>query len=153
MNRSKELIMAWIANGLSLIFLLFNIISMLLVSGTQNTEQYKQMARQFGGQNVEVTPELIHFGMALSIGVLTFSTVLGIAATTLIKARPFIAACLFVSAAFVGLFNMNLIAMILWFIVAVMLFIKSGNNREKRHKTEWQPEAFEEKKKNNPYIY
>ena len=84
LKTKKELVIAWIANGLSLIFA-FNILSMLLTDEKNNVKEYEQMAKQFAGKNVTVTPELIHFIMVFFIGILAFSTILGIAATTLIK--------------------------------------------------------------------
>ncbi|ARJ14305.1 MULTISPECIES: DUF4064 domain-containing protein [Staphylococcus] len=151
MKTKKELVIAWIANGLSLIFLLFNILSMLLTDEKNNVKEYEQMAKQFAGKNVTVTPELIHFIMVFFIGILAFSTILGIAATTLIKNRSLIAIFLFISAVLIGLFSMNIIAMILWLIVIVLLIVKRN---QYKNDSDWHVEQYKHaEKKENPYIY
>ncbi|MCE5089402.1 DUF4064 domain-containing protein [Staphylococcus devriesei] len=160
MNRKVELILAWIANGLSLIYLAMSLISFLIVKNENNTEQYNQLMKQFGNQDVNVTPEMINFAMMFSIGTLVFSTILGIIGTLVIKGRPILAGCLLIVAALVGIFNMSLIAGVLWFVAAIMLFVKKRPGRKqpisKRNsdQTEWRPEKeYNDRKKDDPYIY
>ncbi|PTF03307.1 hypothetical protein BUY45_08955 [Staphylococcus devriesei] len=160
MNRKVELILAWIANGLSLIYLAMSLISFLIVKNENNTEQYNQLMKQFGNQDVNVTPEMINFAMMFSIGTLVFSTILGIIGTLVIKGRPILAGCLLIVAALVGIFNMSLIAGVLWFVAAIMLFVKKRPGRKqpisKRNsdQTEWRPEKeYNDRKKDDTYIY
>lgn len=161
MNRKVELILAWIANGLSLIYLAMSLISFLIVKNENNTEQYNQLMKQFGNQDVNVTPEMINFAMMFSIGTLVFSTILGIIGTLVIKGRPILAGCLLIVAALVGIFNMSLIAGILWIVVAIILFVKKDPNLPKQkpkstkvNMDEWQTEkSYNERKKDDPYIY
>ena len=52
LKTKKELVIAWIANGLSLIFA-FNILSMLLTDEKNNVKEYEQMAKQFAGKTLQ----------------------------------------------------------------------------------------------------
>ena len=63
------------------------------------------------------------------MGTLIFSTLLGIIGMLIIKGRPILAGCLLIVAALVGIFNMSLIAGILWIVVAIMLFVKKDPNQ------------------------
>ncbi|BGE82720.1 DUF4064 domain-containing protein [Staphylococcus petrasii] len=161
MNRKVEIILAWIASGLSAIYFLMSLISFFIVkNGHNTTEQYNQMMHQFGNQKVNVTPEMVNFAMTFSIATLLFSTILGIAGTLIIKNRPILAGCLLIAAALIGIVNMSLIASVLWFIVAIMLFVKRSNNQNRRGngnnspRNEWHPdEEYQSRKKDDPYIY
>ncbi|GGG87147.1 DUF4064 domain-containing protein [Staphylococcus pragensis] len=161
MNRKVEVILAWIASGLSAIYFLMSLISFFIVkNGSNTTEQYNQMMHQFSNQNVKVTPEMVNFAMTFSIATLLFSTILGIVGTLIIKNRPILAGCLLIAAALIGIVNMSLIASVLWFIVAIMLFVKRNNNQNRRgnrnnaHRSEWRPdEEYQSRKKDDPYIY
>ena len=63
MNRKVELILGWIACGLSMMYLIMSLISYFTVRQNSNTEQYQQMLKQVGNQDVKVTPEMINFAM------------------------------------------------------------------------------------------
>lgn len=39
-------------------------LSYFMVRNNNNTEQYQQMLKQFGNQDVKVTPEMVNFAMA-----------------------------------------------------------------------------------------
>ncbi|MCJ1656619.1 DUF4064 domain-containing protein [Staphylococcus sp. NRL 16/872] len=161
MNRKVELILAWIASGLSAIYLLINLISFFIIENkAKNTEQYTQIMKQFGNQNGKVTPEMVNFTMTMSIATILFSTILGIVGTIVIKNRPILAGCLLVAASLIGVINMSIISSILWFIVAIMLFVKRNNNQNERgyrnnySRDEWHPEDdYQSRKKDDPYIY
>ncbi|UDI78623.1 DUF4064 domain-containing protein [Staphylococcus taiwanensis] len=161
MNRKVEVILAWVASGLSVIYLIMSLISFFVVKNNNNTEQYNQMMKQLGNQQVKVTPEIVHLAMTFSIGTLIFSTILGIIGTLIIKGRPILAGSLLIVAALVGIINMSLIAGVLWIVVAIMLFVKKDPNKPQRKnnaKTDdfdkWQPEKeYNERKKDDPYIY
>ena len=78
----------------------------------------------------------------------------------IIKGRPILAGCLLIVAALVGIFNMSLIAGILWIVAAIMLFVKKDPNQPKQNLNqqskmdEWQTEkSYNERKKDDPYIY
>ena len=160
-SRKVELILGWIACGLSIIYLIMSSLSYFMVRNNNNTEQYQQMLKQFGNQDVKVTPEMVNFAMAFSMGTLIFSTLLGIIGMLIIKGRPILAGCLLIVAALVGIFNMSLIAGILWIVVAIMLFVKKDPNQPKQKPKsttvkmdEWQTEkSYNERKKDDPYIY
>lgn len=159
-SRKVELILGWIACGLSIIYLIMSSLSYFMVRNNNNTEQYQQMLKQFGNQDVKVTPEMVNFAMAFSMGTLIFSTLLGIIGMLIIKGRPILAGCLLIVAALVGIFNMSLIAGVLWFVAAIMLFVKKRPGRKqpisKRNsdQTEWRPEKeYNDRKKDDPYIY
>ena len=77
MNRKVELILGWIACGLSMMYLIMSLISYFTVRQNSNTEQYQQMLKQVGNQDVKVTPEMINFAMTFLWEHL-FSTLLGI---------------------------------------------------------------------------
>ena len=62
-NRKVELILGWIACGLSMMYLIMSLISYFTVRQNSNTEQYQQMLKQVGNQDVKVTPEMINFAM------------------------------------------------------------------------------------------
>lgn len=129
MNRKVELILGWIACGLSMMYLIMSLISYFTVRQNSNTEQYQQMLKQVGNQDVKVTPEMINFAMTFSMGTLIFSTLLGIIGMSIIKGRPILAGSLLIVAALVGIFNMSLIAGVLWIVVAIMLFVKKDPNQ------------------------
>ena len=63
------------------------------------------------------------------MGTLIFSTLLGIIGMFIIKGRPILAGSLLIVAALVGIFNMSLIAGVLWIVVAIMLFVKKDPNQ------------------------
>ena len=66
------------------------------------------------------------------MGTLIFSTLLGIIGMLIIKGRPILAGCLLI-VRLVGIFNMSLIAGILWIVVAIMLFVKKDPNQPKQN--------------------
>ena len=69
----------------------------------------------------------------LFYGNINLSTLLGIIGMLIIKGRPILAGCLLIVAALVGIFNMSLIAGILWIVVAIMLFVKKDPNQPKQN--------------------
>ena len=161
MNRKVELILGWIACGLSMMYLIMSLISYFTVRQNSNTEQYQQMLKQVGSKDLKVTREMINFAMTFSMGTLIFSTLLGIIGMSIIKGRPILAGSLLIVAALVGIFNMSLIAGVLWIVVAIMLFVKKDPNQpNKKPKSvkpsmdDWQSErAYNDRKKDDPYIY
>ena len=69
----------------------------------------------------------------LFYGNINLSTLLGIIGMLIIKGRPILAGCLLIVARLVGIFNMSLIAGILWIVVAIMLFVKKDPNQPKQN--------------------
>ena len=124
MNRKTETILAWIANGLSIIYLLLTCLSLLVMKSGQNQQQYKDIMKQMYGNNQNVSSDILLASMMISIGFLAFSTILGIFGALTIKGRKNLAGALLIAAAVTGLITMNFIAMILWIIAAIMLFSK-----------------------------
>ncbi|MEJ7548171.1 hypothetical protein WL519_12185, partial [Staphylococcus hominis] len=70
--------------------------------------------------------EMLTTSIALSMGVLAFSTILGIVGALTVKGRNKLGASLLIAAAVVGIMATNIIAMILWFIAGIMLLTKSN---------------------------
>ena len=175
MNRKTETILAWIANGLSIIYLLLTCLSLTVMKSGHNQQQYRDLMKQMYGNDQNVTSDILIVSMIFSIGFLAFSTILGIFGALTIKGRKNLAGGLLVAAAVTGLITMNLIAMILWIIAAIMLFSKKKdkyNNKHlnqindnhqlqddyrentQSHDKEWDPDKeLKNHKKDDPYIY
>jgi len=167
MKRKTELILAWIANGLSSLYLLFVIIGYFAMKSGSGASQNKEMVNQMMGGNQEMSMEMLTTSIALSMGVLAFSTILGIVGALTVKGRNKLGASLLIAAAVVGIMATNIIAIILWFIAGIMLLTKSNQQRPKRDQTvhnhqedyskrnEWDPEKElkEHQQKDKPYTY
>lgn len=181
MNRKTEIILAWVANGLSIMYLLLTGMSLIVMKSSENQQQYNDILKQFYGSEQNVTPDILFASMIISIGFLAFSTLLGVVGALIIKGRKNLAGCLFIAAAITGIVTMNFFAMILWIIVAVLLFSKKDsrhqsyfnnsndtqNSNERRNlanndnlnqnhirQDEWDPEKeLKDRKKDDPYIY
>lgn len=164
MKRKAERIIAWIANGLSLIYLLFLVIGLFLINNPQFVEMYNEMNQQNG---VEISSEAFKATAMFQGGILLISTILGIIATILINKHRVLSACLFIVAGLIGIFTANIIALVLWLIVAIMLFSRKNDKKhndlkpnqqnefsQKQQHAEVNPDTEMKKKKDNdPYIY
>lgn len=167
MKRKTELTLAWIANGLSSLYLLFVIIGYFAMKSGSGASQNKEMVNQMMGGNQEMSMEMLTTSIALSMGVLAFSTILGIVGALTVKGRNKLGASLLIAAAVVGIMATNIIAMILWFIAGIMLLTKSNQQRPKRDhsvnnhqedfskRDDWDPEKElkEHQQKDKPYTY
>lgn len=177
MNKKAEMTLAWIANGLSIIYLLLTCLSLSVMKSGQNQQQYNEIIKQIYGNNQNVTSDILYASMFISIALLAFSTLLGIFGALTIKGRKNLAGGLLIAAAISGIITMNFIAMILWIIAAIKLFnkkneakdIKDSNHSQYNHQehsenhqhshkhsrqSEWDPEKeIKERKKDDPYIY
>ena len=171
MSRKTERILAWIANSLSLIFLIFSIIVYAFINVPEFKEVFNEMNQQ---QGVEMSPEAFKASIIFQ-GVFTLiSTILAFIAVFTIKGNRILAGCLFIVSAIIGMFGGNFIAMILWFIVGIMLFVKKDDNNQANHinqmpnyniynnekekrklqQQDIDPEAeMKRKKDDDPYIY
>lgn len=78
MNRKTEIILAWIANGLSIMYLLLTGMSLIVMKSSENQQQYNDILKQFYGSEQNVTPDILFASMIISIGFLAFSTLLGV---------------------------------------------------------------------------
>ena len=67
MNRKTETILAWIANGLSIIYLLLTCLSLLVMKSGQNQQQYKDIMKQMYGNNQNVSSDILLASMMISI--------------------------------------------------------------------------------------
>ena len=123
MNRKPELIMAWIANSISIIY--------LLVMGLSYFSLKSGNALSQNGGKVSLDMLQTTIG-ALAI-ILLISTLYGIFATICIKGRRKLSIILFVIAIIVSLMALNLIAIVLWIIVMIMLISKK-ESKETTHK-------------------
>lgn len=132
MNRKPELIMAWIANSISIIYLLVMGLSYFsLKSG--NASQREELAKQLSQNGGKVSLDMLQTTMGALAIILLISTLYGIFATICIKARRKLSIILFVIAIIVSLMALNLIAIVLWIIVMIMLISKK-ESKETTHK-------------------
>ncbi|WRN71652.1 DUF4064 domain-containing protein [Staphylococcus aureus] len=132
MNRKPELIMAWIANSISIIYLLVMGLSYFsLKSG--NASQREELAKQLSQNGGNVSLNMLQTTMGALAIILLISTLYGIFATICIKGRRKLSIILFVIAIIVSLMALNLIAIVLWVIVMIMLISKK-NQKETTHK-------------------
>lgn len=130
MNRKSELIMAWIANSISIIYLLVMGLSYFsLKSG--NASQREELAKQLSQNGGNVSLDMLHTTIGALAIILLISTLYGIFATICIKGRRKLSIILFVIAIIVSLMALNLIAIVLWIIVMIMLISKK--NQKKLH--------------------
>ncbi|UQN33988.1 DUF4064 domain-containing protein [Staphylococcus aureus] len=132
MNRKPELIMAWIANSISIIYLLVMGLSYFsLKSG--NASQREELAKQLSQNGGKVSLDMLQTTMGALAIILLISTLYGIFATFCIKGRRKLSIILFVIAIIVSLMALNLIAIVLWVIVMIMLISKK-ESKETTHK-------------------
>ncbi|HDE4779891.1 TPA: DUF4064 domain-containing protein [Staphylococcus aureus] len=132
MNRKPELIMAWIANSISIIYLLVMGLSYFsLKSG--NASQREELAKQLSQNGGKVSLDMLQTTMGALAIILLISTLYGIFATIFIKGRRKLSIILFVIAIIVSLMALNLIAIVLWIIVMIMLISKK-ESKETTHK-------------------
>ncbi|HHC9308997.1 TPA: DUF4064 domain-containing protein [Staphylococcus aureus] len=132
MNRKPELIMAWIANSISIIYLLVMGLSYFsLKSG--NASQREELAKQLSQNGGNVSLDMLQTTMGALAIILLISTLYGIFATICIKGRRKLSIILFVIAIIVSLMALNLIAIVLWVIVMIMLISKK-ESKETTHK-------------------
>jgi glucan phosphoethanolaminetransferase (alkaline phosphatase superfamily) len=160
MNRKTEKILAWIGNGLSILYFLMVLLGVLLLN--TNTKEFKKVFNEMSqAQGQTFSPDLLFMSYMIQIITLAVVIILAIIATLIMKNNRVLAGVLFIIASVVSLFVTNLVAMVLWIIVAVKLFIKKDNNNIKQGKTngtnhtrqQWNPEQDLNKKKDDPYIY
>ncbi|HDH5966470.1 TPA: DUF4064 domain-containing protein [Staphylococcus aureus] len=132
MNRKPELIMAWIANSISIIYLLVMGLSYFsLKSG--NASQREELAKQLSQNGGNVSLDMLQTTMGALAIILLISTLYCIFATICIKGRRKLSIILFVIAKIVSLMALNLIAIVLWVIVMIMLISKK-ESKETTHK-------------------
>ncbi|HDI0237557.1 TPA: DUF4064 domain-containing protein [Staphylococcus aureus] len=132
MNRKPELIMAWIANSISIIYLLVMGLSYFsLKSG--NASQREELAKQLSQNGGNVSLDMLQTTIGALAIILLISTLYGIFATICIKERRKLSIILFVIAIIVSLMALNLIAIVLWIIVMIMLISKK-ESKETTHK-------------------
>ncbi|EMJ3916844.1 DUF4064 domain-containing protein [Staphylococcus aureus] len=128
MNRKPELIMAWIANSISIIYLLVMGLSYFsLKSG--NASQREELAKQLSQNGGKVSLDMLQTTMGALAIILLISTLYGIFATICIKGRRKLSIILFVIAIIVSLMALNLIAIVLWIIVMIMLISKKESKK------------------------
>lgn len=164
MSRKTEKILAWIANGLSALFLIIMALSLVLFSIPETRAQISDVMKQQGQQ---LSMDQITFQLgAVVVGVL-FSTVFGIIATLLLKKKRVLSGILMIAVAVVGFVTSNYIAAILWLIAGIMLLSKKDPKRQQysgeddsspqgSHNTEqsFDPEReMQQRKEKDSYIY
>lgn len=87
MNRKVEKRLAWIANILSLLFLIFGILSIFVINNTSNQQQYNELMKQFSGNNQDISSEMFLVSLIASLVILGFSTLLGFVGIMVIEGR------------------------------------------------------------------
>ncbi|HEK6542124.1 TPA: DUF4064 domain-containing protein [Staphylococcus aureus] len=132
MNRKPELIMAWIANSISIIYLLVMGLSYFSLK-TGNASQREELAKQLSQNGGKVSLDMLQTTIGALAIILLISTLYGIIATICIKGRRKLSVILFVITIIVSLMAFNLIAIVLWIIVMIMLISKK-ESKETTHK-------------------
>ncbi|UXU37732.1 DUF4064 domain-containing protein [Staphylococcus aureus] len=132
MNRKPELIMAWIANSISIIYLLVMGLSYFSLKSS-NASQREKLAKQLSQNGGKVSLDMLQTTIGALAIILLISTLYGIFATICIKGRRKLSIILFVIAIIVSLMALNLIAIVLWIIVMIMLISKK-ESKETTHK-------------------
>ncbi|HII1265771.1 TPA: DUF4064 domain-containing protein [Staphylococcus aureus] len=133
MNRKPELIMAWIANSISIIYLLVMGLLSYFSLKSGNASQREELAKQLSQNGGNVSLDMLQTTMGALAIILLISTLYGIFATICIKGRRKLSIILFVIAIIVSLMALNLIAIVLWVIVMIMLISKK-ESKETTHK-------------------
>lgn len=157
MKLKAEKIMAWIANGLSILYVIIVIFGLILLQS--NTQEFQAMFDELTQQQGQsISADMMYMSYIIQVVVLVIVSIVAIIATLIMKANRILAASLFLVVAIMSLFVSNLVAMVLWIIVAVRLFTKKktkdGETRSQLSKKQtWDPEAELEEKKKDPYIY
>ena len=153
MNRKVEKRLATIANMLSLLFLNFGILSILVSNNASNQQQYNELMKQFSGNNQDMSSEMFLVSLIASLVILGFSTLLGFVGAMVIEGRK-------------------------WMITAIRLFAKKdktyvnendtdqlrqnhskdqsdlNHQQNQQQKDVWDPEQeINKQKKDDPYIY
>ncbi|MEP9851625.1 DUF4064 domain-containing protein [Staphylococcus aureus] len=171
MSRKAERILAWIANSLSLIYLILMVIVFSFINVPEFKEVFNEMNQQ---QGAELSPEAFKASIIFQGIFILISTILGFIAVFIIKGNRILAGCLFIASAIIGLFGGNIIALILWFIVGIILFVKKDHsnqnnqfdnlnnnnmkdndfNKQKTQHQDMDSDAeMKRKKEDDPYIY
>lgn len=132
MNRKPELIMAWIANSISIIYLLVMGLSYFSLK-TGNASQREELAKQLSQNGGKVSLDMLQTTIGALAIILLISTLYGIFATICIKGCRKLSVILFVITIIVSLMAFNLIAIVLWIIVMIMLISKK-ESKETTHK-------------------
>ncbi|WP_267239761.1 DUF4064 domain-containing protein [Staphylococcus aureus] len=132
MNRKPELIMAWIANSISIIYLLVMGLSYFSLK-TGSASQREELAKQLSQNGGKVSLDMLQTTIGALAIILLISTLYGIFATICIKGRRKLSVILFVITIIVSLMAFNLIAIVLWIIVMIMLISKK-ESKETTHK-------------------
>lgn len=164
MSRKTEKILAWIANGLSALFLIIMALSLVLFSIPETRQQISEVMKQQGQQ---LSMDQITFQLgAVVVGVL-FSTVFGIIATLLLKKKRVLSGILMIAVAVVGFVTSNYIAAILWLIAGIMLLSKKDPKRPQysgeddalsqgsrnREQSFYPEREMQQRKEKDSYIY
>src|SRR5699024_9768556 len=170
MNRKAEKILAWIANGLSLLFLVIMILGLILLNFPESKEALNQIYQQ---QGMSVSADALKASIIMQGGFLLVATILGFLGVFTIKGNRILAGCLLVAAALVSIFTGNFIALILWMIAGIMLLVKKDKKKQQynhasyqeqqrnndkdiqqRQNSDMNPEdELKKKKEDDPYIY
>lgn len=169
MNRKAERILSWIGNSLSIVYLLFIVLCMFMINVPEFKEVFNQMNQQ---QGMEMSLDTFKSSLTLLTIYLLISLILGVIGTFLIKRNRVLAACLLIVAAVTAIFSSNLIALVLWLVAGIMLFVRKPNNKneidndfesfkenESYRNKKLENDKFNEqepnkkKKDDDPYIY
>ncbi|EJY94501.1 DUF4064 domain-containing protein [Staphylococcus arlettae] len=157
MKLKAEKIMAWIANGLSILYVIIVIFGLFLLKS--NTQEFQAMFDEITQQQGQtISTDMMYMSYIIQVVALVIVSIIAIIATLIMKANRVLAASLFIVVAIISLFVSNLVAMVLWLIVAIRLFTKKKNKNDGTRgqftkENSWNPEEELKDKKNDPYIY
>lgn len=127
MNRKVERIIGWIGVGLTVLYMLLFLIGTFMKDGMLADILLKQ-------GDSSMSPEFLHQTMVFTtIGLLVVAIIAAVG-LVLSKKNRIAAGIILIVAALVGLYFSNFIASILFFIVAIMLFVRRSQAKREANK-------------------
>lgn len=154
MDKKVERILAWIANGLSILYFLIIGLGGLFLRFS-NEARLNNIMQQATENQSELTSGALMTTLMLYVFIILLSTLYGVVGILMAKGRPKLSGALLIIAAIIGVPGTNLIASLLWFIAGIMLLAKNNNTQKRNsqyHDFEVEHEVTQ-RKKQDPYIY
>lgn len=137
MNRKAERIIGWIGVGLTVLYMLLFLIGTFMKDGMLADILLKQ-------GDTSMSPQYLHQTMVFTTIGLIVVAIIAVVGLVLSKKNRIAAGIILIVAAVVGLYFSNFIASILFFIVAIMLFVRrSKAKREANQAYDQQHGYFE----------
>lgn len=127
MNRKVERIIGWIGVGLTVLYMLLFLIGTFMKDGMLADILLKQ-------GDSSMSPEFLHQTMVFTTIGLIVVAIIAAVGLILSKKNRIAAGIILIVAALVGLYFSNFIASILFFIVAIMLFVRRSQAKREANK-------------------